>query len=134
MGRSKQTGIGRSGEYFVAHLLELAGVEVYRVDGDCDLVANLGGELLRLEVKSASAVGTRGRYRFHIGARPNADFCAFVALDLALLRILNPSEIGKAEIKTLHPRRFTAANQADDILMLIENLKGRKPSTNPTAP
>lgn len=128
MGRSKQTGIGRSGEYFVAHILELAEIEVYRVDGDCDLLVSLDGALLRVEVKSATAPGIRGSYRFNMRKRPNADFCAFVALDLSLLRLIRSDELGRANIKSLHPIHFTPSNQNADIQRLIEALVKQRAS------
>lgn len=130
MGRSKQTSIGRAGEYLVAHLLELAGIEVYRVDGDCDLIVSMDGTLLRVEVKAASAINRRGFYRFNMKTRPDADYCAFVALDLALLRMFKTSDLGSADTKTINPKYFTSANQIADINRLTDSLVKRKKRDN----
>lgn len=123
MGRSKATSLGRAGEYLVAHLLELAGVEAYRVDGDFDLILNASGTLMRLEVKASSGTfKPRGSYRFFISDR-NADAYAFVALDLGMMRLRLAEEMVTANSVSMIPERFTAEAQAEDIQKLLDKLR-----------
>lgn len=127
MGRSRETGIGRAGEYLVAHLLELSGIEAYRVDGDFDLIINASGALMRLEVKAASGrFKPRGSYRFFIGNR-NADAYAFVALDLGLIRVKLAGELSRAKLVSLAASVFTPDAQAADIQRLLEKLLEKTP-------
>lgn len=126
MGRSDQTTIGRAGEYLVAHIFELAGVEAYRIDGDCDLILNIDGALVRLEVKAASAASrNRSLYRFYV-TNLNADVFAFVALDLGLLRLRLPGELPAAGNVCFGPARFTPDNQAADIKRIVEKFGGQE--------
>ena len=125
MGRSEQTTIGRAGEYLAAHILETAGIEAYRVDGDFDLILNIDGALVRMEVK-ASSKKTSGRnlYRFYIENR-NADIYAFVALDIGLMRLRMTSELSASGEISYGPARFTPDNQAADIARLVETFGGK---------
>jgi len=128
MGRSEQTTIGRAGEYLAAHILEMAGIEAYRVDGDCDLILNIDGALVRMEVKAASAVyKPRNFYRYYIRSY-NADVYAFVALDLGLMRLRMTGELSASGEISYVPARFTPDNQAADIARLVETFGG-KPET-----
>jgi len=124
MGRSEQTSIGRAGEYLAAHILETAGIEAYRVDGDFDLILNIDGALVRMEVK-ASSQKTKGRnlYRFYVDNR-NADIYAFVALDLGLMRLRMTGELNASGEIGYGPARFTPDNQAADIARLVETFGG----------
>lgn len=125
MGRSDQTGVGRAGEYLAAHAFERAGIEAYRVDGDFDLILNIDGALVRVEVKAASAVyKPRNFYRYYI-RNYNADVYAFVALDLGLMRLRMSGEFGSADTVAYSPARFTLDNQAADIARLVETFGGK---------
>lgn len=119
MGRSRETGIGRAGEYLVAHLLELEGIETYRVDGDFDLVINVSGALMRLEVKASSGkFKPRGSYRFFLGHK-NADAYVFVALDLGRIRVKLAGELGRAKLVSVAASSFTPEAQSADIQKLL---------------
>lgn len=70
------TSVGRSGEYYVCHLLERAGCEATRSDGQFDIVAvRPDGRLISIEVKTCHTL--RGSSAaFYIG-NSNADWFAF---------------------------------------------------------
>ena len=70
------TSVGRSGEYYVCHLLERAGCEATRSDGQFDVVAvRPDGRLISIEVKTCHTL--RGpSAAFHIG-KSKADWFAF---------------------------------------------------------
>lgn len=120
-----ETRKGRAGEYFAAHLFEAAGVEVYRVDGDFDLILNIDGELVRVEVKAASRQRDgRRSYKFHCKRR-NADAYCFVALDLGLMRVFAEKEFTLRATFTVPAHEFTLAQQTTDIQALIKSY--RKP-------
>ena len=68
--------MGRSGEYYVCHLLERAGCEATRSDGQFDVVAvRPDGQLISVEVKTCHTL--RGSSAgFNIG-KSRADWFAF---------------------------------------------------------
>lgn len=119
MARSKQTSVGRAGEYLAATLLEMAGIEVYRVDGDFDLILNLKGRLIRMEVKSASIIEPlKNRYRFYPVRKEDADVYAFVAIPMGLMRIFWGDDLNYNTQKNMSAKLFTQEAQDADIARL----------------
>jgi len=113
MAAISSTGAGRAGEYWVAYQFELRGIEIYRVDGQFDLIANVGGRLTKLEVKSALSV-RNGSYCFFTPPR-DIDEYALVALDIGLMRILTRDQIGRRMATRIKPSEFSAEAQEADI-------------------
>ena len=113
MAAISSTGAGRAGEYWVAYQFELRGIEIYRVDGQFDLIANVGGRLTKLEVKSALSV-RNGSYCFFTPPR-DIDEYALVALDIGLMRILTRDQIGRRMTTRIKPSEFSAEAQEADI-------------------
>lgn len=119
MGRSKQTSTGRAGEYLVASLLESNGIEVYRVDGDFDLIANLDGRLIRIEVKSSTKIrATHGTYVFHPVRKTDFDAYILVVIPLGLMRIFWGNKAVYGSQITLRPEEFTKEKQEQDLRRL----------------
>lgn len=84
-----RTRVGEAGEYYAAYALSLLGVQVLPATGVCaayDLVADVGGRLLRVQVKGTGSTNPKGRYDFTIergkaSRRPlSADECDVLAL------------------------------------------------------
>ena len=113
MAAISSTGAGRAGEYWVAYQFELRGIEIYRVDGQFDLIANVGGRLTKLEVKSALSVRDAS-YSFFTPPR-DIDEYALVALDIGLMRILTRDQIGRRMTTRIKPSEFSAEAQELDI-------------------
>ena len=70
------TSVGRSGEYYVCHLLERAGCEATRSDGQFDVVAvRPDGRLISIEVKTCHTLhGPSAAFRI---GNSKADWFAF---------------------------------------------------------
>jgi hypothetical protein len=115
---SNSTARGRAGEFFVAHLFEMRGIECYHAASEFDLIANVGGSLVRIEVKSASKPSKGSTYQYLVRNR-NADVYAFVALDVCLVRLLNADELTTTQTISLNKSKFTYDNQEADIARLI---------------
>ena len=120
MARSKNTTVGRAGEYFAAHIFETAGIEAYRVDGDFDLVISVGGHLISVEVKSAVKVDKyRPNYYAFKAQSHSADMFCFVALDLGLAILVKSEELGTRRYVRINKDEFTHERQKK----CIEELK-----------
>jgi Holliday junction resolvase-like predicted endonuclease len=77
--------IGRAGEYFVCHILELAGIEATRSDGQFDVIAlRPDGTMASVEVKTCATIVNTNRVRFNIGIS-KADWWALYAMPLGLV-------------------------------------------------
>jgi len=72
----RATSVGRSGEYYVCHLLERAGCEATRSDGQFDVVAvRPDGRLISIEVKTChTRHGPSAAFRI---GKSKADWFAF---------------------------------------------------------
>ena len=117
MAAISSTGAGRAGEYWGAYQFELRGIEIYRVDGQFDLIANVGGRLTKLEVKSALSVRDAS-YCFFTPQR-DIDEYALVALDIGLMRILTRDQIGRRMTTRIKPSEFSAEAQEADIAEFV---------------
>ena len=54
---SRNTQVGRAGEYYVASVLEMAGIEATKLDGTFDLLAvTPAGTIISVEVKTRATV------------------------------------------------------------------------------
>tara|TARA_R110001606_G_scaffold295136_3_gene442743 strand:+ start:2926 stop:3297 length:372 start_codon:yes stop_codon:yes gene_type:complete len=77
--------VGRAGEYFVCHILELAGIEATRSDGQFDVIAlRPDGTMASVEVKTCATIVNTNRVRFNIGIS-KADWWALYAMPLGLV-------------------------------------------------
>lgn len=120
MAQSKETSIGRAGEYFASHVFENHGVEVYRVDGDFDCILNLNKTLLRMEVKTATAMRRdRRTYQFKVRTR-DADVYCFVAMNLGMMRLMLAKNIGSRTTISFRPDQFTYEHQTSDLQQLFD--------------
>ena len=120
---------GRAGEYLACYLLEMAGIETFRVDGSFDLIAHSSqGELVRVEVKSATPNKQihGGTYKF---SRPRAtllaDYYCLMALDLGLMRIIRGSLWRDRKTISMTKNKFTRALQQADLRWLKRDLTNR---------
>ena len=112
------TSLGRAGEFYAAYKLQMAGLDVSHIDGQCDLHVTLPcNRVLRVEVKTTGVISQYGSYRFNRG-RSNADIFVLVAIRVGLLRIFSASEINKVTT-TLRPEDFTQQAEDDDIAGLF---------------
>lgn len=111
--RRRTTHIGRSGEFWAAHLFELHGMQAHHVNGDVDLYIDIGGKVYRVEVKTASGLKHK-RYHYRV-AHSNADFYAFVALDIHLMRIIPNRDINVTGSFRLNASDFSEYMQANDM-------------------
>ncbi len=85
MSDRRSIRIGRAGEYFVCHILELAGIEATRSDGQFDVIAlRTDGTMASVEVKTCATIVTTNRVRFNIGIS-KADWWALYAMPLGLV-------------------------------------------------
>lgn len=112
--------IGRAGEYYIAHLIELSGLEAARVDGSCDLHVTLrSGRILRLEVKTATK-HNRASIQFHIGASRAEVFALVNLIDEPLIRLISGDDVANMN-KTIRMRDedFTSSKQVDDLAWLL---------------
>jgi hypothetical protein len=117
MAKISNTGAGRAGEYWVAYQLELRGIEVYRVDGQFDLIVNVCGQLAKLEVKSA--FHARGSsYCFFTPQRDVAEY-ALVAIDIGLMRIFTRDQLVSHTTTRIKPSEFTPEKQEADIAAFL---------------
>lgn len=120
MAQSKETSIGRAGEYFASHVFENHGVEVYRVDGDFDCILNLNKTLLRMEVKTVTAMRRdRRTYQFKVRTR-DADVYCFVAMNLGIMRLMLTKDIGSRTTISFRPDQFTYEHQTSDLQQLFD--------------
>ena len=117
--RLSSTQIGRSGEYYVCHLLEVAGIEVTRIDGQFDLLAVLpSGRLVRIEVKTATR-HMRGFSVFHRGMSV-CDFWALYSVEAGIVRIVqNDSQYVRPKRIRVPVGDFTEELAQQDIEALL---------------
>ena len=116
----RPTQVGRAGEFFAAYKLQMAGVEVHHHDAAFDLIAILpSGNMLRVEVKTASAPKHRRRYGFQIGGS-KADLFVFAALDVGLVRVLRPCSIGEKRMIYFPVSEFSTENEAADLAAILQ--------------
>jgi hypothetical protein len=113
------TQIGRAGEYYVCHLLEVAGIEVTRIDGQFDLLAVLpSGRLARIEVKTATRP-SRGVSIYHKGGSA-CDFWALYSIEAGVVRIVsNDSQYVKEKVIRVPQGDFTEDLARQDIDALL---------------
>ena len=111
--------VGRAGEYYMAHLIELNGLEAARVDGSCDLHVTLkSGRILRLEVKTATKYN-RKDIQYYIG-HSNAEIFALVnMINEPMIRLMSGDDVAKMNLSIrLKDKDFTPTKQDEDLAWL----------------
>lgn len=113
---SRERQVGKAGEYLVCYDLTMQGLDVFLASRNhaYDIVADTGSRLLRVQVRTCSAVRDFGcqRYIYRFSTRtarhgtrkadPTVfDLYALVALDVQKIAYLPPSEVltRKGEVK-----------------------------------
>lgn len=108
--KSSSTQTGRAAEYLVCYKLEIAGIEAHHLNSTTDILAVLkSGRVIRLEVKASNNPKQKSTgiiYNFHVLSTDNADWFAFVALDMEAV-IFMPSDMVTAKTVTLYRQDFT---------------------------
>ena len=126
MTASRQTSVGRMGEFFVAYVFEKNGIEAHHVDlSGADLWCKLpSGKIVTVQVKTTTGLmqvskkAKRKYYRFHTATSKDVDWFVFVSLDVEKMRIFHKDEI-KYKVWTMNPHDFTDQAQRDDIERFI---------------
>ena len=112
--------MGRAGEFFAAYKLQMAGIEVHHHDAAFDLIVILpSGNMLRAEVKTASAPKYGRMYGFQIGGS-KADLFVFAALDVGLVKVLRPCSIGEKRMIYFSASEFSTENEAADLAAILQ--------------
>lgn len=116
-----QTQTGRAAEYLVCYMLELNGIEAHHLNSTTDILAVVkSGRVIRLEVKASNNPKQRAtgvNYNFMIKNTNNADWIAFVALDIEAV-IFMPIDMVKNQTVTLYRQDFAQDAQISTLQKL----------------
>ena len=116
MSDRRSIRVGRAGEYFVCHILELAGIEATRSDGQFDVIAlRTDGTMASVEVKTCATIVTTNRVRFNIGIS-KADWWALYAMPLGLVLFMRGDDDRlNCKHMTLRTTDFTTDTQTKSL-------------------
>lgn len=116
--RNKQ--IGRAGEYHVASVLELAGIEATKLDGTFDLLAvTPHGTIISIEVKTATKTAYADLWRFGRGAG-YAQWFALYCMPLGVVRFYRADDVRHTKVMfNVRSAEFNDADAADDLATLL---------------
>jgi hypothetical protein len=117
---TRNTDLGRVGEFLAAYILETYGIEVHHVDrAGADLWCRANNTIFTVQVKAASRPTKSndhtsvGYYGFHTKST-SADWFCFVALDRQLLLMRRVADVTTTSLR-LAPSEFNEANQRRSI-------------------
>lgn len=121
---SKNTDLGRQGEFLAAYILETHGVEVHHVDrAGADLWCKTHNGIVTVQVKTCSQpkpTNPRSQPYYSFNAQySDADFYAFVALDreLLIVKANDPEDIKRSTRFAAH--EFNPTNQRRTIETML---------------
>jgi hypothetical protein len=117
---TRNTDLGRAGEFLASYILETHGIEVHHVDrAGADLWCRANNTIFTVQVKSASRPTksndhtTAAYYGFYT-KNSNADWFCFVALDRQLLLMRKTVDVPTTSLR-LAPSEFNEVNQRRSI-------------------
>jgi hypothetical protein len=118
-----ETAIGRAGEFFCAHALELCGLRTIHVDLHHDDLwcAHPDGSLIRVQVKSrrsptpSSRRCNRPRYTYNISSgKSYGGIFIFAALDIGIMLARTWDDVPPQTVR-INPEEFTHEAQIESI-------------------
>jgi len=117
---SRNTQVGRAGEYHVASVLEMAGIEATKLDGTFDLLAvTPAGTIISVEVKTRATVSYSDVWRFNRG-EGRSQWYALYCVPLGVVRFFRSDDPQhKRKMFSVRSAEFTCAAQAADLETLL---------------